>query len=172
MSLNILAKGIHTLMMLTKTLLPKKFKPPYTLSIGYGKWIQNKNTWLSRSRRWMSLNFYFHRYLFFIMVGLIVGKKEDFVIVCMYFKDVSSSGLLKTSLQLSLNSFFNIFAFLSLSCFLHWTSVLCFFISRRRPWNTLQDKILLLIWRASIDVIKLLNNYLWFNHSLLSQKSW
>ena len=56
---------------------------------------------------------------FSIMVGLIVGKKEDFVIVCMYFKDVSSSGLLKTSLQLSLNSFFNIFAFLSLSCFLH-----------------------------------------------------
>ena len=61
MSLNILAKGIHTLMMLTKTLLPKKFKPPYTLSIGYGKCIQNKNTWLSRSRRWMSLNFSFHQ---------------------------------------------------------------------------------------------------------------
>ena len=30
MSLNILAKGTHTLMMLTKTRLPKKFKPPNT----------------------------------------------------------------------------------------------------------------------------------------------
>ena len=50
----------------------------HTLSIGYEIWLQNKNTWLSRSRRWMSLNFYFHRYLFFIRVGLICRKQRRF----------------------------------------------------------------------------------------------
>ena len=50
----------------------------HTLSIGYGIWLQNKNTWLSRSRRWMSLNFYFHRYLFFIRVGTICRKQRRF----------------------------------------------------------------------------------------------
>ena len=50
----------------------------HTLSIGYGIWLQNKNTWLSRSRRWMSLNFSFHRYLFFIRVGLICRKQRRF----------------------------------------------------------------------------------------------
>ena len=59
-------------------------------------------------------------------------KKILYLFACI-FQDVSSSGLLKTSPQLSLNSFFNIFAFLSLSCFLHWTSILCFSISRRQP---------------------------------------
>ena len=46
--------------------------------ISYGITIQNKNTWLSRSRMWMSLNFYFHRYLFFIRVGLICRKQRRF----------------------------------------------------------------------------------------------
>ena len=49
-----------------------------TLSIGYGITIKKKNTWLSRSRRWITLNFYFHRYLLFIRVGLICRKQRRF----------------------------------------------------------------------------------------------
>ena len=101
-----------------------------------------------------------------------VGNNEDFVIVCMYFPRCFFIRSVE-NITITFSEFlFQYFRFFSLSCFLHWTSVLCFSCSRRRPWNTLQDKILLLIWRASIDVIKLLNNYLWFNNPLLLQKSW
>ena len=66
---------------LCSSVLDIYWQTEHTLSIGYGITIQNKNTWLSRSRRWMSLNFYFHRYLFFIMAGLICRKKRRF---CMF----------------------------------------------------------------------------------------
>ena len=152
--LDILAKGTHT------------------FNWNYGIWIQNKNTWLSRSRRWMSLKFSFHGYLFFIRVSLICRKQRRFCNCCMYFPRcffIRSVENITTTFSEFLFQYFRFFVSFLLS---HWTSVLCFFISRRRPWNTLQDKILLLIWRASIDVIKLSKNYLWFNHALLSQKSW
>ena len=123
-------------------------------------------------QKWMRLNFSFHRYKFFIRVGLICRKQRRFCNCvhvfprCFFIRSVEN--IIATFSEF-LFQYFRFFVSFLLS---HWTSVLCFFISRRRPWNTLQDKILLLIWRALIDVIRLLNNYLWFNHPLLSQKSW
>ena len=103
------------------------WRTKHTLSIGYGITIQNKNTWLSRSRRWMSLNFSFHRYLCFIKVGLICRKQRRFCNCLHVFSKMSLHQVCwihhRNFLWIPLSIFSH---FLSHFCFFHSTSVLCF----------------------------------------------